>query len=367
MPLPGPDGPGASVAGGTSFVMFRTSKHKAAAWKLIEYLSEPGGAGRFHAPDRRPAAAALAWDDPALANDPYARAFRDPARARRSRRRRCRNGNASRRKCGWSANRWRNGRMSVDEAAAELDRRADAILEKRRWMLDAAQPAPPERSHEAVARRLDLRRAGAAGDRAVLLPAGGRRAGAEPHRFRPLRAGRHRTTCASSASTTTSTCCRTRCSGRRWATRCISSSSACRCRSRCRWARRCCCIRSSARFKGFFRTAFFAPVVTTVVAVAVIWRYLFHTRYGLVNWGLSLVGIDPVDWLGDPHWAMPTIILFAVWKNFGYNMIIFLAGLQAIPRRPVRGRAHRRRRRCGSSSATSPCRCWGRCCCWSAS
>src|SRR3546814_2008302 len=85
------------------------------------------------------------------------------------------------------------------------------------------------------------------------------------------------------------------------------------------------------RFKGFFRTAFFAPVVTTVVAVAVIWRYLFHTRYGLVNWGLSSIGIEPVDWLGDPNWAMPTIILFAVWKNFGYNMIIFLAGLQSIP------------------------------------
>ena len=85
------------------------------------------------------------------------------------------------------------------------------------------------------------------------------------------------------------------------------------------------------RFKPFFRTAFFAPVVTTVVAVAVIWRYLFHTRYGLVNWGLSSLGIDPIDWLGDPHWAMPTIIAFAVWKNFGYNMIIFLAGLQAIP------------------------------------
>jgi multiple sugar transport system permease protein len=86
-----------------------------------------------------------------------------------------------------------------------------------------------------------------------------------------------------------------------------------------------------ARFKAFHRTALFAPVVTTVVAVAVIWRYLFHTRYGTVNWALSLVGIDPIDWLGDPHWSMPTIILFAVWKNFGYNMIIFLAGLQAIP------------------------------------
>ena len=88
----------------------------------------------------------------------------------------------------------------------------------------------------------------------------------------------------------------------------------------------------ASRFKALFRTALFAPVVTTLVAVAVIWRYLFHTRYGLVNWGLGQIGINPVDWLGDPRWAMPTIILFAVWKNFGYNMVIFLAGLQAIPK-----------------------------------
>src|SRR6185312_8144004 len=86
-----------------------------------------------------------------------------------------------------------------------------------------------------------------------------------------------------------------------------------------------------ARFKGFFRTALFAPVVTTLVAVAVIWRYLLHTRYGLINYVLGAVGISPIDWLGDPHWAMPAIILFAVWKNFGYNMLIFVAGLQTIP------------------------------------
>ena len=86
-----------------------------------------------------------------------------------------------------------------------------------------------------------------------------------------------------------------------------------------------------ARFKPFFRTALFAPVVTTVVAVAVIWRYLFHVRYGLLNYGLGGLGLDPIDWLGDPHWSMPTIILFAVWKNFGYNMIIFLAALQSVP------------------------------------
>ncbi|MFT7721670.1 MAG: sugar ABC transporter permease [Roseateles sp.] len=85
------------------------------------------------------------------------------------------------------------------------------------------------------------------------------------------------------------------------------------------------------RFKPLLRTALFAPVVTTLVAVAVIWRYLFHVKYGLVNHALQSLGIDPIDWLGDPHWSMPTIIGFAAWKNFGGNMIIFIAALQAVP------------------------------------
>jgi len=85
------------------------------------------------------------------------------------------------------------------------------------------------------------------------------------------------------------------------------------------------------RFKGFFRTLYFAPFITTLVAVAIVWRYLYHRQYGLMNYALGAVGIDPVDWLGDPHWAMPAIILLAVWKNFGYSMLIFIAGLQAIP------------------------------------
>ena len=85
------------------------------------------------------------------------------------------------------------------------------------------------------------------------------------------------------------------------------------------------------RVRGFFRTVYFAPVVTTLVSVAIVWRYLYHPKYGLLNFLLGLVGIDPIDWLGDPQWAMPAIILLAVWKNFGYNMLIFVAGLQTIP------------------------------------
>lgn len=86
-----------------------------------------------------------------------------------------------------------------------------------------------------------------------------------------------------------------------------------------------------ARFKPLFRTALFAPVVTTLVAVAVVWRYLFHVRYGWINQGLAQLGLPPIDWLGDPAWSMPAIIAFAAWKNFGGNMIIFIAALQAIP------------------------------------
>jgi len=85
------------------------------------------------------------------------------------------------------------------------------------------------------------------------------------------------------------------------------------------------------RFQSFFRSVLFMPVVTTLVAVAIVWRYVYHPHYGLANWGLRALGLPAIDWLGDPHWAMPAIILLAVWKNFGYNMLIFVAGLQSIP------------------------------------
>lgn len=85
------------------------------------------------------------------------------------------------------------------------------------------------------------------------------------------------------------------------------------------------------KYKGIFRLSYFMPVVTTLVAVAIVWRFIYHPKFGILNYILSFAGINPIDWLGDPVWAMPSIILMSVWKNFGYNMIIFIAGLQNIP------------------------------------
>src|SRR5690606_34168644 len=141
MPLPGPDGPGASVAGGTSFVVFRKSQHKDAAWKLVAFLSDPEVQVQFHGltgnlpPRRSP------WEDPELAGDRYARAFRDQL---------------ERAVPTPKVPEWEriatelklvgelvaNGRLDVDQAAAELDRRTDAILEKRRWMLEQQGDRP---------------------------------------------------------------------------------------------------------------------------------------------------------------------------------------------------------------------------------
>jgi len=85
------------------------------------------------------------------------------------------------------------------------------------------------------------------------------------------------------------------------------------------------------KLKSFFRASYFAPVVTTLVAVAVVWRWLYNPDYGLINWTLETLGLPSQNWLGDTGLAMPCLIVMAAWKNFGYNMVIFLAGLQAIP------------------------------------
>ena len=133
-PLPGPDGPGASIAGGSSLVVFRASRHKAAAWRLVEFLSEPAVQRRFHAltgdlPPRR-----ATWSDPALANDVYARAFREQLERVKP----------APKVPEWEriasemrlvAERAAHGELSVDEAGRVLDAHAAQILEKRRWLL----------------------------------------------------------------------------------------------------------------------------------------------------------------------------------------------------------------------------------------
>jgi len=88
---------------------------------------------------------------------------------------------------------------------------------------------------------------------------------------------------------------------------------------------------SFIKFRSFFRAGYFVPVITTIVAVAVIWKWLYNPDYGLINWFIGLFGIPPQDWLRSTKLALPSLIIMAVWKNFGYNMVIFLAGLQAIP------------------------------------
>jgi multiple sugar transport system permease protein len=80
-----------------------------------------------------------------------------------------------------------------------------------------------------------------------------------------------------------------------------------------------------------YRSAFFVPVVTSTVAVSLIWMWMYSPNVGLINTALRWIGVHGPTWLGDTRWAMPALILLGVWKGFGYNMVVFLAGLQGIP------------------------------------
>ncbi|MBP5468849.1 MAG: sugar ABC transporter permease [Candidatus Riflebacteria bacterium] len=91
-------------------------------------------------------------------------------------------------------------------------------------------------------------------------------------------------------------------------------------------------LNNPIRGLGFYRTAYFIPVVTSINAVAIVWNFIYHPDFGLLNKVLGLFGIDPIAWLQDPNWAMPAIILMSVWKGLGNNIIIFLTGLQNIPK-----------------------------------
>ncbi len=80
------------------------------------------------------------------------------------------------------------------------------------------------------------------------------------------------------------------------------------------------------------RTAVFLPYASSVVAVALVWQWMYHADFGAINWVLSLVGVGPVDWLGSPNTALVALMIVSLWVQAGYQMTVFLAGLQAIPR-----------------------------------
>jgi ABC-type sugar transport system permease subunit len=85
------------------------------------------------------------------------------------------------------------------------------------------------------------------------------------------------------------------------------------------------------RFRGFFRTVYFLPVVTSLVITGLMFSFLFSYSFGLVNRLLEPLGIDPINWLTDPTWMKPTLILALLWRWTGNDMVIMLAGLQSIP------------------------------------
>lgn len=91
-------------------------------------------------------------------------------------------------------------------------------------------------------------------------------------------------------------------------------------------------LNSKIPARTFFRAAFFLPVVVSGVAVTVIWKQLFSTDVGILNQLLGLINIDRIPWITDPAWAMPSIALMATWKNVGLYIILFLAGLQSVPK-----------------------------------
>ena len=90
-------------------------------------------------------------------------------------------------------------------------------------------------------------------------------------------------------------------------------------------------INSCKKLKALFQTIYFLPYVTSVIAIGIVWRWMFNSNYGLINYVLSIFGIEPIQWLNLPEYAMPALIIFAIWKSMAFNILIFLAGLQTIP------------------------------------
>lgn len=91
-------------------------------------------------------------------------------------------------------------------------------------------------------------------------------------------------------------------------------------------------LNEKLKARSFFRVLYFIPVVASVVGVSLLWRYLLNVDFGFVNYAVRLLGFEPIPWLTSPDWALFSVIIVFSWKTIGYNMVIFLAGLQGVPR-----------------------------------
>lgn len=89
-------------------------------------------------------------------------------------------------------------------------------------------------------------------------------------------------------------------------------------------------INNTVRGRAAFQTLYFLPYVTSVIAIGIVWSWIFNSSYGLLNYFLSLFGIPAIPWLNDPNYALPALIIFSIWKSLAFNILIFLSGLQSI-------------------------------------
>ena len=84
------------------------------------------------------------------------------------------------------------------------------------------------------------------------------------------------------------------------------------------------------KIRSLFQSIYFLPYVTSLVAIGIVWSWLFNSEYGVINYLLSLIGVNPINWLGNPKWAMPALIIFAVWKSLAFNTLILTTGIASI-------------------------------------
>ena len=116
-------------------------------------------------------------------------------------------------------------------------------------------------------------------------------------------------------------------------------------------------LNSCTKLQGLFQTCYFLPMVTSVTAVGLVWKWMFNYDYGLINYALSLFGVSPVNWLNDPHYNLAALIIYGIWSMLPFTIILLLSGTST--RSITRPRASTVRPP-GAFSAASPCRCWPR-------